>query len=371
MDFVTDLPPSRDSEGRVFNSLFVVVDRYTKMAKYIPVLKTITAERLADVFIEHIVSQFGIPEGIVSDRGSVFTSAFWSQLCYCLRIKRKLSTAFHPQTDGQTERQNQSLEHYFRCYCNYLQDDWVQKAPLAEFAYNNSVHSTTGMSPFFAMYGFHPNVPSSVRDDRPEGEVPAAREVAEKFESDGKELAERWQRAVAFQKKWYDKKHTPMHFSIGDWVMLASTNLRQQRPNKKLSDRYLGPFKVIGVVGEQAYELELPEKWTIHPVFHVSLLEPYKCRPGENPASRPEAALLDGDEEWYEIEEILDDRRRRGRIEYLVRWTGYTPAHNQWVTEADLGGAGELLSEYKEKMKSRPHNARHEKYRRRKGDTLS
>jgi len=371
MDFVTDLPPSRDGEGRVFDSLLVVVDRYTKMAKYIPVLKTITAEQLADVFIRNIVSQFGIPEGIVSDRGSVFTSAFWSQLCYCLRIKRRLSTAFHPQTDGQTERQNQSLEHYFRCYCNYLQDDWVQKTPLAEFAYNNSVHSTTGTSPFFAMYGYHPNVPSTVRDDRPEGEVPVARETAEKIESEGKELAERWQRAIDFQKKWYDKKHTPMQFSMGDWVMLASTNLRQQRPNKKLSDRYLGPFKVIGVVGEQAYELELPEKWTIHPVFHVSLLEPYKSRPGEDPASHPEAALLDEDEEWYEIEEILDDRWRRGRTEYLVRWTGYTPAHDQWVTEADLGGAGELLSRYKEGMRVRPRNARHDKYRRREGDTLS
>jgi hypothetical protein len=366
MDFVTDLPPSRNGEGKVFDSLFVVVDRYTKLAKYIPVLKSITAEQLANVFLERIVSQFGTPEGIVSDRGTVFTSTFWSQLCYCLRIRRKLSTAFHPQTDGQTERQNQSLEHYFRCYCNYLQDDWVTKSPLAEFAYNNSVHSTTGMSPFFAMYGFHPNVPSSVRDDRPEGEVPAARKKAEEFENEGKELAERWRRAVEFQKKWYDKKHTPMHFSIGDWVMLASTNLRQQRPNKKLSDRYLGPFKVTGVIGEQAYELELPEKWTIHPVFHVSLLEPYRRRPGEDPASHPEAVLVDGDEEWYEVEEILDDRWRRGRAEYLVRWTGYAPAYNQWVTEADLEHAGGLLPEYKLKMENRPHNARHTKYRRRK-----
>jgi transposase InsO family protein len=371
MDFVTDLPPSRNGEGKVFDSLFVIVDRYTKMAKYIPVLKSITAEHLADIFLERIVLQFGIPEGIVSDRGAVFTSAFWSQLCYCLRIKRRLSTAFHPQTDGQTERQNQSLEHYFRCYCNHLQDDWVTKAPRAEFAYNNSVHSTTGMSPFFAMYGFHPNVPSSVRDDRPEGEVPAARKKAEEFDNEGKELAERWQRAIEFQKKWYDKKHTPMHFSIGDWVMLASTNLRQQRPNKKLSDRYLGPFKVTGVIGEQAYELELPEKWTVHPVFHVSLLEPYKRRPGEDPALHPEAVLLEGDEEEYEVEEILDDRWRRGRAEYLVRWTGYTSAHDQWVTELDLGNAGELLREYKLKMESRPYNARHEKYRRRKGDTLS
>jgi hypothetical protein len=244
------------------------------------------------------------------------------------------------------------------------------KTPLAEFAYNNSVHSTTGMSPFFAMYGFHPNVPSTVRDDRPEGEVPAAREKVEEFQNEGKELAERWRHAVEFQKKWYDKKHTPMHFSTGDWVMLASTHLCQQRPNKKLSDRYLGPFRVTGVIGEQAYELELPEKWTNHPVFHVSLLEPYKCRPGEDPASHPEAVLLDGNEE-YEIEEILDDRWRRGRTEYLVRWAGYAPAYDQWITEANLGNAGELLSEYKSKMETRPHNARHEKYRRRKGDALS
>src|SRR5271168_5335977 len=157
-----------------------------------------------------------------------------------------------------------------------------------------------------------------------------------------------------------------MHFSIGDWVMLASTNLRQQRPNKKLSDRYLGPFKVTGVIGEQAYELELPEKWTNHPVFHVSLLEPYSRRPGEDPASHPEAVLVDGDEEWYEVEAILDDRWRRGRAEYLVRWAGYAPAHDQWVTEADLEHAGGLLPEYKLKMEKRPHNARHAKYRRRK-----
>ena len=101
--------------------------------------------------------------------------------------------------------------------------------------------------------------------------------------------------------------------------MLISKNLRQQCPNKKLSDRYLGPFKVIGIVGEQAYELELPEKWTIYSIFHVSLLEPYKRRPGEDLASYSEPVLLYKDEEWYKIKEILDNRRRRKREKYLVR----------------------------------------------------
>jgi hypothetical protein len=371
MDFVTDLPPSRSNEGKVYDSLLVVVDRLTKMAKYIPVLKSITAKQLADVFIEHIVARFGVPEGIVSDRGAVFTSAFWSQLCFCLGVRRRLSTAFHPQTDGQTERQNQTIEHYFRCYCNHLQDDWVKKTPLAEFSYNNSVHTTTGMTPFFAMYGCHPSVPSSVRDDRPEGEVPAAREVIEEFERGSEDLAERWRHAVEFQKKWYDKKHMPMHFSIGDWVMLSSKHLLQLRPSKKLSDRYLGPFKVTGLIGEQAYELELPEKWTNHPVFHVSLLEPYKCRPGEDPSLRPEAILLDDNTEAYQIDDILDDRWRRGRAEYLVRWTGYTPADDQWVTEQALVNAPELIRWYKEKTADRPHNARHATYRRLKRDALS
>ena len=117
MDFITGLPPSRRGTS-VYDAIWVIVDRYTKMARYIPTTRKLKAAEMADAFIEHIVRHYGIPKGIVSDRGTIFTSEFWSEFCYTARIKRRLSTAFHPQTDGQTERQNQTLEHYLRVYYN-------------------------------------------------------------------------------------------------------------------------------------------------------------------------------------------------------------------------------------------------------------
>ena len=122
MDFITDLPPSRRGNN-AFDAILVVIDRFTKYARYVPYRKTMNAKQLATVLVDNIFMDFGLPDGIVSDRGSVFTSAYWSSVCFVLKIKRKLSTAFHPQTDGQTERQNQTLEHYLRVYSAYQQDD--------------------------------------------------------------------------------------------------------------------------------------------------------------------------------------------------------------------------------------------------------
>src|SRR5439155_11324505 len=132
------LPPSADADSQVYNAILVVVDCFTKMAKYFPVRTTITAVDLAKLFHQHIVCSFGTPSSIVTDRGSLFTSQYWSSLCFHMKARRKLSTAFHPQTDGQTERQNQTLEHYLRTYVEYTQDDWAKRLDMAEFAYNNS-----------------------------------------------------------------------------------------------------------------------------------------------------------------------------------------------------------------------------------------
>ena len=335
MDFVTDLPPSPEgAPTELRDSILVIVDRFTKMALYIPTVKTLTAEALADVFVERVARRFGLPEGIVSDRGSVFTSKFWSTLCFHLKIKRRLSTAFHPQTDGQTERQNQTLEHYLRCYCNYRQDDWVARLAMAEFTYNNSVHATTGQTPFFLLYGFHPSM--RLHPENPttgDGtDVPEAKLRAERLRTQREDLKARWDRAVASYEKFHNRRHIPITFKIGDMVMLSAKNIRQTRPTKKFSDRQLGPFKVIAIVGDhkQAYKLELPATWRIHPVFHVSLLEPYHGRPGSDAVPEPVEIDADGDEHW-EVEAVLADRSSKNRgTEYLVRWKDFSPAHDSW-----------------------------------------
>jgi len=154
MDMIMSLPSCKRG-GSVYDAILVVVDHYTKMARYIPTSKTLTAVQLADIFFEEVVCRYGTPKGIVSDRGSIFTSSYWSEICYQTKIKRRLSTAFHPQTDGQTERQNQTLEHYLRCYCNEEQDNWANLLPLAEFAYINTKQVTLGCSPFYVMLGYN------------------------------------------------------------------------------------------------------------------------------------------------------------------------------------------------------------------------
>ena len=144
----------------------VVVERLTKWAYFIPFLRKATATDLAHVFMEKVFARHGMPAEIISDRDKLFTSQFWQSLMDILGTKHKLSTAYHPQTDGQTERTNQVLEQYLRCYLNYEQDDWVRLLPMAQFAYNNSA-TPTGISPFYVNYGKHPNISRDPRGLKP------------------------------------------------------------------------------------------------------------------------------------------------------------------------------------------------------------
>jgi hypothetical protein len=155
MDLVADLP---ESTASAYTGILVIVDRLTKMAIYLPCRKDVDSPEQARMFFEEVICKHGVPSNIVIDRGSQFTSRFWNRVCSHLSIDHRLSTSFHPQMDGQTERQNRTMEQYLRAFATYEQDNWVDLLPLAEFAYNNSVHATTRLTPFFANYGYNPEM---------------------------------------------------------------------------------------------------------------------------------------------------------------------------------------------------------------------
>jgi transposase InsO family protein len=214
MDFIVDLPLSNG-----YDSIWVVVDRLTKYAHFVLCRKTITAEELASLFVSQIFAFHGLPHEIISDRGSLFTSKFWKRVVQRLNIKQCLSTAFHPRTDGQTERVNQILEQYLRCYCNYSQDNWAELLPLAQFAYNNSDHSSTRTTPFYANHGFHPE--SSISGST-KVLVPSADNRINHLREVRKFLTENIRRAIMDHKLYFDKKvkKSPT-FKVGDKVWLV------------------------------------------------------------------------------------------------------------------------------------------------------
>ena len=241
------------------------------MAHFLPLRNTPTAKETAEVFIKEIIRLHGVPANIVSDRGVQFTSRFWKALCDALKIELSLSSAYHPQTNGQTERTNQTLEQYIRCFTTFVQDDWVALLPLAEFAYNNAKHSATGQAPFFANYGFHP---SFLPDVPAEPTVPAVQDIISFLNRNCKLLQDAIIRAQAASKKIFDRKRRgELILQPGDQVWLSTCNLRLACPSKKLAPKFIGPFPVKRKLNEVSYELYLPDSLRIHPVFHVSLLK--------------------------------------------------------------------------------------------------
>ncbi|MBW0554671.1 hypothetical protein O181_094386 [Austropuccinia psidii MF-1] len=251
MDFITQLPLSNN-----FDSTLVVVDIFSKMAIFIPAYGTITSLDLAQILISHVFSKHGLPVSIISDRGSLFVSSFWTQLCQKLKISRDLSTDFHPETDGQTERVNNTLEQYLWMYVSYHQDNWYTWLPLAEFAYNNAEHSSTKQSPLFTIDGKNPSFDSiHISQDSPAGKLSTKLQSVQQF------VKEELESAIRILKEYADRNRgVPPDFQHGDKVWLTSKNIKTQRPTKKLSERWLGPFKVLKKIGSHAYHLKFPQQ---------------------------------------------------------------------------------------------------------------
>nr|CAH67940.1 H0211F06-OSIGBa0153M17.12 [Oryza sativa] len=273
MDFITGLP--RTSAGH--DSIWVVVDRLTKVAHFIPVKTTYTGNKLAELYMARVVCLHGIPKKIVSDRGSQFTSKFWQKLQVEMGTRLNFSTAYHPQTDGQTERVNQILEDMLRACVLDFGGSWDKNLPYAEFSYNNSYQASLQMAPYEALYGRKCRTPL-LWDQTGERQVfgtDILREALEKV----KIIQERLRVAQSRQKSYADNRRRDLAFEEGDYVYLRVTPLRgvhRFQTKGKLAPRFVGPFKIVSRRGEVAYQLELPPSMAgIHDVFHVSQLK--KC----------------------------------------------------------------------------------------------
>ena len=207
MDFIVGFPTVTTRNGDEKDAILVVVDRYTKMNRFFAVSSEINSQELAELIHQEIELKYGVPDGCVSDRGSVFTSQFWSDICYLNRVHRKLSTAFHPQTDGQTERSNQTLIQYLRCFAAANPMIWAHILPEAEFVCNNVVNATTNLSPFRALMGYDPTISRRIEGDAYERRLhPNAIEQIHKLETLRRDLEQHWSEAVANHKRFYNTK---------------------------------------------------------------------------------------------------------------------------------------------------------------------
>jgi len=328
------------------------------MALFIPTFRDIDAEDLARVFLSQVFAKHGTPTDIVSDRGKHFISRFWRSLCQLLGIKANLSTAYHPETDGQTERVNQILEQYLRVYINYQQDDWANLLPLAEFAYNNTSHSATMVTPFFANKGFHPKLEVSLE--------PVVSEAAHQVATDIKELHLYLRDQISCALKQYEvhsaARRLPIPpFKVGDTVWLDARNIRTTRPSKKLDHRFLGPFPIVEKVSSHAFRLGLSLALSrIHPVFHVSLLQSTSSSEIPNRAIDPPPPIELGDSDEWEVHRILDsrvDRRRKGSgLLYLVEWRGFdnTPDATSWEPPEHLANAPDVVQTFHQAYPDKP-----------------
>jgi len=278
LDFITPLPECVH-EGRKYRHILVVVDRLGKRKRFIA-LETLEVQHVVERFLEWVWREEGYPKTIVSDRGSQFVSYFWRRLCQRIGTTPKLSSAYHPETDGQTERANGLLKTYLRAYVNFHQNDWVRFLPIAEFEANASKSTSTGISPFEATKGYMPRNGTDppmpwenvTRTEKLEGQ--AVDKMIERVTEIRETLKYQLAWAQAVQKEYADRKRVPApEIKVGDWVMLDAKNVSTNRPSDKLDYKNLGRFKVSEVAkNESAVKLDLPESFKIFPWFHPALI---------------------------------------------------------------------------------------------------
>eukprot|EP00253_Pinus_taeda_P019019 PITA_19019 len=333
MDFITRLPKTKRNN----DSIFVVVDKLSKAAHFIPVQSTYRATQIAHIFMQNIFRLHGLPKNIISDRDVKFTSTFWKTLFAELGTQLNFSTAYHPQTDGQTERVNQMIEDMLRAYVMQQPTKWEDYLHLVEFAYNNGYHTSTQMSPFEVMYGRKCRTPTSWGGL--EDKLSLGPKMLKEMEDMVKRVRVNLKAAQDRQKNFADRKRRFKEFQIGDHVYIriqAKRSTLQWSGCAKLAPRYCGPFQILARAGPVAYQLALPSHIRVHNVFHVSVLKKYVYDPRHVIRWQEIQVELEG-EVLVEPLSILDQREvqlwKRVITQVKVQWRHFGPDEATWEDE--------------------------------------
>ena len=363
MDFVGPFTPS--TKG--CNSIMVVVDRLTRYVFFIPCKTTDTAQDIWKLLDSRVLTHTGIPRAIVSDRDTKFTSHFWEALWAELHTILKRSTAFHPQTDGQSERAVRTLVEALRATVDVTQDNWEELLPSIARAFNSAKCEVTGTTPDLMFFG---SARRSAMDAELEGEdiIPVARypgalQVVKKVKEAIKASQEAILTAQAKQRKDSEKSRIPVTIKVGDMVWLSNRNLRPvgEDRTRKLDPLYYGPYKVLEMHGENAVKLELPKNSRLHPVFNTDLLRPVKTdsefearpqdndRPGPIPEEDPAAAGPASLEPSYEVEAIIGKKLIRGKEHFHVKWSGWPIEQASWEPREHCSGAEDLILQFEQR----------------------
>jgi len=330
MNFITDLPKSGG-----YDTILVVIDRLTKRSEFIPCSKDLDAQQFTNLFMKEIVRLHGLPQDIITGRGTLFTSDRWKETTGRLGIEQRLSTAFHLQTDRQTERTNPILQQYLRAYLNYQQDDWCGYPPLAEFAYNNGDQETIKNTPYFANYGIHPEYEMIGLL------IQGSQTKPEEMTLLHKSLRNEMVAAQLRQKEYYHLHRKPNpNLKSGDMVWLLPRNIKPTRPSKKLDYKKIGLLKILAKIGISTYKLALPPSMAIHNTFHITLLEPYQENQFLSQIKEPPPPIQIEGEDEYELDKIIDSGHQYNKLQYRAKWKGNSPEHDKvWYPAKNFNNA--------------------------------
>ncbi|GMI89932.1 hypothetical protein HRI_002662500 [Hibiscus trionum] len=328
MDFIEGLPMSRKRDV-----ILVVVDRLTKYGHFIAMAHPFTTKDVAQLFMENVFKLHGLSGNIVCDRDKVFMSVFWKELFGKLGVKVNPSTAYHPQTDGQTEKVNQCLEAYLRCMTGEKPKEWGNWLHLVEWWYNTSFHSAIQTTPYQAMYGQAPmgHLPYTAGESL----VASVDRSLQHMETALNMLKFYLQRAQVIMKQHADRKRTECEYQIGDLVYLKLQPYRKQTVKKrvcqKLAPKWFGPFRIVDRIWKVAYKLQLPKDSRVHPIFHISQLKKHigseECH-SELPVINPDGEI--SKEPLKILDRRIGKKSSRAITEVLVEWTNSSPEDATW-----------------------------------------